>query len=180
MNTHRKTNKLKKLLAAVAVLSFTAFLATAEAQSEGTPDTEAKVDAVKTAGETPMPRYMDEEFFNKLDANDDGVLSRDELPARHRFGRRGMGRRGFERADTYNDGALSRDEMPARRRFGRRGKGHRRAGWMDDDGTGKGTFVPPRMDEETFKRLDTNNDGVLSRDEFSAGPRFGRRGKGRQ
>jgi Ca2+-binding EF-hand superfamily protein len=266
MSTQQTRKGFKKMLAALAVLGFAAFFATAEAETEGTADTNPNAGDVKASGQAPMFPCMDKEFFESLDANDDGVLSLDEMPARPRFARRGMGRRGFARMDANNDdaltfeeasalrfmdeerfqkldanndGALSRNEMPARRRFGRHGKGRRGAGWLDadsdgtvtleeasaprmsqehfkmldanndgvlsedemparprrfgrrgmgrraagwtdDDSTDKGAFVPPCMDEEAFKRLDSDNDGVLSQDEFSAGPRFGRRGMGRQ
>ena len=209
MNADRKTNGFRKFFTATAILTFAAFLATAEAQTQGPPDADATADGVKASEEAPAFPCMDEEFFKSLDANGDGVLSRDELPARPRFGRRGKGRKGsgwldadgdgtvtheeasaprmdeerFKSLDANGNGILSQDELPARPHFGRHGKGRKGAGWMDKSGDDTGSvdkaFVPPCMDEDYFKRLDANNDGVLSQDELPARPRFGRRGMGR-
>lgn len=90
--------------------------------------------------------------FAKVDANHDGVLSKDELEraldarlakVRQRVQKRVDTR--FAKADKNQDGLISRDEWP-----GQAGR---------------------------FDRLDTNHDGALSKDEIRAGlgRRVGRR-----
>ncbi len=60
---------------------------------------------------------MEEELFHALDADADGVVSRDEFSreAMHEAKKASMKSRLFERADADGDGYLSPDEFPPRR-----------------------------------------------------------------
>lgn len=78
------------------------------------------------------------------DANNDGVLTRQEFDA----GRSA----GFAEADANNDGQLTREEMRGMR--GDRGHGGRHGG----------------RGMHQLARADANNDGNITRDEFLAGP----------
>ncbi|MGD9982436.1 MAG: hypothetical protein AB7T58_17770, partial [Hyphomonadaceae bacterium] len=89
--------------------------------------------------------------FARLDADNNGALTREEMHAQrgehgHRGGRghRGGGMHMLARADANNDGNITRDEFLAR-------------------------------PIEHFDRLDANNDGVISADER---PQRGERGEG--
>ena len=82
-------------------------------------------------------------FFMRADANNDGVVTREEFAA-SRVAE-------FARLDANHDGELSRDEMRAGRHWGGRG----------EDGGGRG---------DRLARLDANGDGNISRQEFEAGP----------
>lgn len=75
--------------------------------------------------------------FDRLDANKDGVLTRDELSRGRRQGP--AGQRLFSRMDTNGDGQISLDEFQA---------------------------AHPQAPADLFARLDTNHDGQLSPDEL--------------
>lgn len=81
------------------------------------------------------------EVFDRLDADHNGMLTREELSAGRKHGgaRGARGAKGFRRADQNNDGQVTRDE------------------W-------KGSA-------EIFERLDANKDGTLQREEAKAGRR---------
>lgn len=76
-------------------------------------------------------------MIEKLDANDDGVVSIAEMEARG--GERGDDRmaRMFEKVDTDKDGAISMEEAEAAKSMmKKRGKGHGRGHDRDDDSRG--------------------------------------------
>jgi len=86
-------------------------------------------------------------FIMQSDANNDGVLTRQEFDA----GRDAM----FARQDANNDGQLTREEMRAG------SEGHERSGrW---GGRGRGGM-------HSFEHADANNDGNITREEFLARP----------
>lgn len=103
------------------------------------------------------------------DSNSDGVLTRAEFDA----GRTAM----FARLDGDNNGQLTREEMRAERRDhgGRRGGhrgGHRDGGGMHHlasaDANNDGNITREEFlarPNEMFRRLDANNDGVISANE---------------
>lgn len=95
---------------------------------------------------TALPREH-RGFIMQSDANNDGVLTRQEFDA----GRDAM----FARQDANNDGQLTREEM----RAGREGR-ERGGRW---GGRGRGGM-------HNFERADANNDGNITREEFLAGP----------
>jgi len=90
-----------------------------------------------------------EELFKRLDRNEDGKISKDEVPEE-------MWAR-LSRLDTDEDGHISREEFlaGADAMRGATGEG-RRPGSAGEGG--------PRS-EELFKRLDRNEDGKISKDE---------------
>jgi len=89
-------------------------------------------------------------FLMRADANNDGVVTRQEFDA-SRVAE-------FARLDASRDGQLSRDEM----RAGRHGRG--RGG---PDGGGPGGEGGHRFD---LTRFDANHDGAISRQEFNTRP----------
>jgi Ca2+-binding EF-hand superfamily protein len=101
-----------------------------------------------------------EEFIRRFDKNNDGFLTRDELPPRLAAI--------FERADRNGDGKLDAEEVDQMLKALRQ---HFKA----TSGTGKGTESKggkaasnPELDkrvEQIFARLDTNKDGKISRAE---------------
>jgi hypothetical protein len=79
------------------------------------------------------------EIFNRLDADANGILTREELSAtanqiRNRSGKRDASRKMAEKLDKNNDGQISRDEWPRK--------------------------------EKAFDLLDANKDGVISSEEL--------------
>jgi Ca2+-binding EF-hand superfamily protein len=93
--------------------------------------------------------------LRKMDANNDGAVSRDEWKGKPK---------GFERIDRDNDNIISRDEAMA--------AGKQRAGanlrQMDENKDKQISRNEWKGDQELFGRLDSNNDGVISRDELKA------------
>jgi Ca2+-binding EF-hand superfamily protein len=79
--------------------------------------------------------------FERLDANADGAISRDEIrrgfESRRGQPRNGVGQR-IQAADTDNDGALSLAELQA---------------------------VRPQLSQERFSMMDRNGDGLITADE---------------
>jgi collagen type III alpha len=86
------------------------------------------------------PRPTPEETFKRLDVNGDGKISKDEAPPRLA--------QNFDRFDIDKDGFISLREFRAGQSGGPGGQG-----------------VPRVTPEETFKRLDVNGDGKISKDE---------------
>ncbi len=145
---------------------------------------------------------MTEARFTELDANADGSLSKDEMPARGE-GRKhpkfedldtnsdgvlsleealaipGMTEAKFTELDANADGSLSEDEKPAPPE----GRGHPKFEDQDTDGDGvlslEEALALPGMTEAHFTELDANTDGFLSKDELptppEGGPRHGNR-----
>jgi Ca2+-binding EF-hand superfamily protein len=132
--------------------------------------------------------------FDAIDTNKDGFLTKEELQAaRGRFGGRGEG---WKALDTDGDGKLSRQEVanaprlaqhfdeldtnkdgfltPEEMRAARHAHGGRGEGWkkLDTDGDGKlsrqEVANAPRLAQH-FDELDTNKDGFLTPDELQAG-----------
>lgn len=70
----------------------------------------------------------------------------------------------FQRMDADKDGRVTRDERKAA--WGDMRKGH---DGMGRDGMGPGGYGPGRMGGHMMKEIDTNSDGMISRDEFMTG-----------
>lgn len=98
--------------------------------------------------------------LKKMDANQDGQITRDEWKGRDR---------GFQKADRNNDGIISRDEALA----GGRKFGKRQLKRMDADKNRQITRSEWSGDPESFNKLDKNNDGVLTRQEIKLHKRKG-------
>lgn len=93
------------------------------------------------------PPHGPPRMFERADANNDGVVTRQEFDA----ARDGH----FAEMDANRDGQLAREEMHARHE-GRRGGHHERRGHGGHEGH--------------FGRADANNDGNITREEFLAQP----------
>jgi len=122
-------------------------------------------------GKGPLAEKMKE-----ADKNNDGKITLEELQAVLPK----MTEVRFKKMDRNNDGVISPADR-GQQDSNRPGRGRDRDGNMpgdlmgklkeaDKDGDKKVTFeeakaVFPKMDEEKFKKLDTNNDGVLSRED---------------
>jgi len=89
------------------------------------------------------------DLFMELDANDDRVIERAEVPE--------AGRKAFERllshGDANHDGKLEANEFRDLLQ---------KVDWR--------RAVPPEQLEKRFKNLDRNEDGKLDRQEFQGGP----------
>jgi len=111
-------------------------------------------------GRAALMNVTPEQFIKKFDKNNDGVLSKDELPPQMA--------KGFDRIDRNGDGKLDAAEVGQmldfiKKRFADRAKAGA-AGKKPGGDAGKpgeaGEFVAKMME-----RLDTNKDGKISRDE---------------
>ncbi len=91
--------------------------------------------------------------LQKMDANNDGVISRDEWKGRPQA---------FDRIDKNNDGSLTREEIASVARA----KGERRFGQMDANNDGRISREEWKGNAELFTRLDTNNDGAITKEEL--------------
>ena len=129
-----------------------------------------------------------ERMWKKVDANSDGTISSEEFRAR--------GDRAFSRLDKNNDGKVTQEEMAEMRGPHHRSHGkfhhHRdRQGWfnkIDADHDGSVTKaeaeaardqIVSRMKERTeqaFANSDKNNDGKVTKEEFSEFARSGHHG----
>jgi Ca2+-binding EF-hand superfamily protein len=103
--------------------------------------------------------------FQRIDANGDGVISKDEIVAARD--------RRFQRLDKNRDGMIDRDEVDAARDAimdradaaqARLGNAWRR---MDANGDGKVSEEEFRASTPLFDLVDRNGDGKLSADEIA-------------
>lgn len=150
-------------------------------------------DERKAFRQTKMNAFKDKQF-DKLDANGDGAISRDEMTAvGEKFKARKDARKAkmLERYDTNLDGELSdvertvmkaeRDAKGEGKRKGKKGKRGKRADRPNPDANGDGFISLDEhlaVSEQLFTRLDANSDGVLT--EGEGRKRKGRRGGGKR
>ena len=131
------TSRANTLTASVAVLLLTS---PALAQTPGTGPQGGGMGLARTLAE--VPAFADR-LFGRLDANQDGALTGDELAVLSSGPAGAMGggrlRRMIGQSDSSNDGRISREELVT------------------------GT-------ERMFNRMDANGDGVLSDDELPRPP----------
>lgn len=106
---------------------------------------------------------MLDQMFDTLDADKDGKVTYAEMEA-HRKAE-------FEAADTNKDGALSAEELSAHQQARMQERMAERAQMMLDnmDNDGNGSLSLDEMEEgpgmRHFARLDTDNDGAISKEE---------------
>jgi Ca2+-binding EF-hand superfamily protein len=107
-------------------------------------------------------------LFDRLDANHDGQITTDEVPAEHRA----LFERLLRRADRNGDGKLSREEFMS-------GLADDQPGRPADRPAGMGASAASSQDSEAkirgyaasiMKQFDTNGDGVLDKSEWSKLP----------
>jgi Ca2+-binding EF-hand superfamily protein len=106
-----------------------------------------------------------EHWFEHLDANKDGQVTQKE--AEDAAGNL------FDRLDANHDGAVTREESDAGAQAIRHEMLTAHFKQLDANGDGHLTQDEAKIPQRFFDRLDTNNDHVLSLDEFLAQPDFG-------
>jgi Ca2+-binding EF-hand superfamily protein len=115
----------------------------------------------------PGRAALAEHWFERMDANKDGQLTRQEAEA-------GTVRL-FERLDGNKDGELTRVEADAGVAALRKDELGARFRELDTNKDGRLTADESKLPPRFFDRLDTNKDHAVSLDEFLAQPDFGAR-----
>lgn len=160
------------LVASVAVVGHAAAETAGSPQAER-PDRGAMraqmVERMQELGAEGFAEHMREragESFDRLDADGDGIVSREEFLA-------ASGERAetiFERMGPDEDGMVTRTSRErggmGRHHRGPRGEG--RGGFRGMDAEARAERISARAAEE-FARLDTDGDGMVSLEEFEAG-----------
>jgi Ca2+-binding EF-hand superfamily protein len=108
-----------------------------------------------------------ERWFERMDANKDGQLTRAEVEA--------GSQRLFERLDANKDGEVTREEAETGAVAIRNEERTARFKQLDANGDGHLTLEESKLPQHFFEKLDTNSDHALSLEEFSAMPDFGAR-----
>jgi Ca2+-binding EF-hand superfamily protein len=101
---------------------------------------------------SPQGRRSQGGKLRKLDANNDGQITREEWKGKPK---------GFARLDRDNDNIISREEAAS----ARRAHGKRQFKQMDANNDGQISRAEWTGDAELFTKLDVNNDGVIAKDE---------------
>ncbi len=120
------------------------------------------------------------QWFNHLDTNHDGAISRDEATAAAQARVQSM----FDKMDTNHDGLITQDEIhaaEAARRAQMKAKAEARFKAADQNGDGllsKDEAAAIPMLARHFDALDTNKDGTLSPEEIQAAARHHFAGRG--
>lgn len=129
--------------------------------------TPAEMEAFKTKMDADRKAKMEAREaarFAKADTDGNGSLSADELSTQMRADDEARKAKRLEKMisklDKNGDGELSADEMSAMKDMQKMHKGAQ---------SGKRPQAGKMSPDSLFERLDTNNDGVLSQEEFDAG-----------
>lgn len=156
----KEDTQMLRLITAVGALSLLAAFAVAQ-PPEGGQRGQRGMRADGIAQNNPMERMLE-----NFDANDDGILQVSELASGERF-------QGLREADTNVDGTLSSEEIATHFQNFRRGQGR---GWniqqmierhdANGDGQIQVTELPEGRMSERLTGADTNEDGVISAEEF--------------
>ena len=118
------------------------------------------VTTAEAAGDKHRPHHS----FEELDANSDGKLTRAEIETHMQMR--------FEGADTDADGVLSKDELLARLKKGQSERAEKYVNHMLDrhDANGDGALsleeMKARHDGKMFGRMDADQDGAVTKQEF--------------
>ena len=104
-------------------------------------------------------RERAESRWKELDKDGNGVISRDEWP---------RGPEVFDRLDADHDGTLTREELHTGARNRMRERATQRWNHLDKDGNGVISREEWPRQPEAFDRLDTNHDGTLTADELAS------------
>jgi Ca2+-binding EF-hand superfamily protein len=105
-------------------------------------------------------------FIRRHDDNEDGKLSRSELPSRMRSD--------FDRLDVNNDGSITQDEVAQHAKLAARARQGSNSStpvevtyvWMIDADQGTSELDELQSAYDALRKVDKNNDGQISRDEL--------------
>lgn len=108
------------------------------------------------------------ERFKKMDADNDGIVSKDEFRSHMRARKDERKEKSFARMDTNGNGSIERDEFLAHKKA----RAERKFTRMDKDANGSvskeeyASCKKRKYDKKgMLKRIDTNGDGQVTRDE---------------
>jgi hypothetical protein len=113
---------------------------------------------------------MGAHFFERLDSNKDGQLTRAEAE--------GEAQRLFDRLDSNKDGELTQPEADEGVRAVAKEEIEARFKALDTNGDGRVTAEESKLPARFFDRLDKNDDQAVTREELQAGPHLGAKGAG--
>jgi len=142
------------ILTAAAALTIAA---SASVMAQQPASEQAQAERIQKRG--AIVRHRVRERWLRHDKDKNGSISRDEWVRDPQL---------FDRLDANKDGALSTDELSQAVRQRVRERGDDRWKRLDKDGNGSISREEWPRNPEVFDRLDTNKDGILTREELAA------------